>query len=187
MPYCDALKDLAYWFRQLWAESLGKKDEVGPTPINALGVTDQHSQLQLYMEGPLDKVIIFIAVKKYQKTLLIPRAYPRLEGLRYLGGHTLNKLIAAERMATEYSLTKNRRVNCTVTLPELNAFTLGQLLYLLETATVFAGSLYQVNPFDQPGVEEGKKLTYGIMGRKGYEVKKREIKEGGRKFKKYII
>lgn len=187
MPYCDALKDLAYWFRQLWAESLGKKDEVGPTPINALGVTDQHSQLQLYMEGPLDKVIIFIAVKQYQKTLPIPRAYPGLEGLRYLGGHTLNELIAAERMATEYSLTKNRRVNCTVTLPELNAFTLGQLLYLLETATVFAGSLYQVNPFDQPGVEEGKKLTYGIMGRKGYEVKKREIKEGGRKFKKYII
>jgi len=187
MPYCDALKDLAYWFRQLWAESLGKKEEVGPTPINALGVTDQHSQLQLYMEGPLDKVIIFIAVKKYQETLLIPRAYPGLEGLRYLGGHTLNELIVAERMATEYSLTKNRRVNCTVTLPELNAFTLGQLLYLLEAATVFAGSLYQVNPFDQPGVEEGKKLTYGIMGRKGYEVKKREIKEGGRKFKKYII
>jgi len=187
MPYCDALKDLAYWFRQLWAESLGKKDEVGPTPINALGVTDQHSQLQLYMEGPLDKVIIFIAVKKYQETLLIPRAYPGLEGLRYLGGHTLNELIVAERMATEYSLTKNRRVNCTVTLPELNAFTLGQLLYLLETATVFAGSLYQVNPFDQPGVEEGKKLTYGIMGRKGYEVKKREIKEGGKKLTKYII
>jgi glucose-6-phosphate isomerase len=187
MPYCDALKDLAYWFRQLWAESLGKKDEVGPTPINALGVTDQHSQLQLYMEGPLDKVIIFIAVKQYQETLPIPRAYPGLEGLRYLGGHTLNELIAAERMATEYSLTKNRRVNCTVTLPELNTFTLGQLLYLLEAATVFAGSLYQVNPFDQPGVEEGKKLTYGIMGRKGYEVKKREIKEGGRKFKKYII
>jgi glucose-6-phosphate isomerase len=90
-------------------------------------------------------------------------------------------------MPTEHILTTNRRVNCTVTLPELNAFTLGQLLYLLEAATVFAGSLYQVNPFDQPGVEEGKKLTYGIMGRKGYEVKRREIREGGKKLQKYII
>ena len=187
MPYCDALKDLAFWFRQLWAESLGKKEGVGPTPINALGVTDQHSQLQLYMEGPLDKVIIFIAVKKFHETLSIPRAYPALEGARYLGNHTINELIEAERMATEYSLTKNRRVNCTITLPLLNAFTLGQILCLLEAATVFAGFLYRVNPFDQPGVEEGKKLTYGIMGRKGYEEKRREIREGGRKLKQYII
>jgi glucose-6-phosphate isomerase len=187
MPYCDALKDLAYWFRQLWAESLGKKQEVGPTPINALGVTDQHSQLQLYLEGPLDKVIIFIAIKQYHEILPIPKAYPALEGIRYLGDHTLNELIEAERMATEYSLTKNRRVNCTITLPELNAFTLGQLLYLLEVTTLFAGSLYQVNPFDQPGVEEGKKLTYGIMGRKGHEGKGREIKKGSRRLKKYVI
>jgi glucose-6-phosphate isomerase len=187
MPYCDALKDLAYWFRQLWAESLGKRRDIGPTPINALGVTDQHSQLQLYMEGPLDKVIIFIAVKQYHEILSIPKAYPALEGIRYLGNHALNELIEVERMATEYSLTKNRRVNCTITLPELNAFTLGQLLYLLETATVFAGALYQVNPFDQPGVEEGKKYTYGIMGRKGYEEKRREIKQGGRRLKRYIM
>jgi glucose-6-phosphate isomerase len=187
MPYCDALKDLAYWFRQLWAESLGKRKEVGPTPINALGVTDQHSQLQLYMEGPLDKVIIFIAVKQFHDTLPIPKAYQALEGIKYLGSHTLNELIDAERMATEYTLVKNKRANCTITLPELNAFTLGQLLYLLEVATVFAGSFYQVNPFDQPGVEEGKKLTYGIMGRKGFEGKRREIKEGGGKLRGYII
>jgi glucose-6-phosphate isomerase len=187
MPYSDALKELSFWFRQLWAESLGKNEEVGPTPINALGVTDQHSQLQLYMEGPLDKVIIFIAVKRFQQTLSIPRAYTSLEGACYLGNHTMNELIEAERMATEHSLTKNRRVNCTISLPLINACTVGQLFYFLEVATVFAGSLYQVNPFDQPGVEEGKKLTYGIMGRKGYEEKKREIRQGGRKSKKYII
>ena len=182
MPYVDALKDVADWFRQLWAESLGKRFsltgevvEIGPTPIKALGVTDQHSQLQLYMEGPQNKVIVFSKVKSYQYEVPIPKDYSNIEGVGYLGGHTLSELIQAERRATERALTNNKRPNLTITLPAVNAFTLGQLFFLLEVAIAFAGGLYGINPFDQPGVEEGKKFTYGLMGRKGFEDKKKEI------------
>lgn len=182
MPYVDALKDVADWFRQLWAESLGKRFsltgevvETGPTPIKALGVTDQHSQLQLYIEGPCNKVIMFAKVKSYQYEVPIPKDYSEIEGVGYLGGHSLSELIQAERKATEQALTNNKRPNLTITLPAVNAFTLGQLFFLLEVATAFAGALYGINPFDQPGVEEGKRFTYGLMGRKGFEDKKKEI------------
>ena len=184
MPYVDALKDVADWFRQLWAESLGKRfslsgavAEVGSTPIKALGVTDQHSQLQLYIEGPHDKVILFAVVTHYHHEVSIPKDYQDLEGLGYLGGHTLNELIHAEQSATERALTNNQRPNLTITLPEVNAFTLGQLFFLLEVSTACAGALYGINPFDQPGVEEGKRFTYGLMGRRGFEDKRREIEE----------
>jgi len=182
MPYVDALRDVADWFRQLWAESLGKRFsltgdvvESGPTPIKALGVTDQHSQLQLYIEGPHNKVIMFADVKNYQHEVPIPKDYSDIDGVGYLGGHTLNELIQSERRATEQALTNNKRPNFTITLPAVNAFTLGQLFFLLEVATAFAGSLYGINAFDQPGVEEGKRFTYGLMGRKGFEDKKKEV------------
>ena len=182
MPYVDALKDVADWFRQLWAESLGKRFsltgeivETGQTPINALGVTDQHSQLQLYTEGPRNKVIIFAGVSTYHHEVPIPRDYRGLEGVGYLGGHTLNELIQAERKGTEQALTNNKRPNLTISVPAVNAFTLGQLFFLLEAATAYAGALYGINPFDQPGVEEGKNFTYGLMGRQGFEDKKKEI------------
>jgi len=182
MPYVDALKDVADWFRQLWAESLGKRFsltgemiETGPTPIKALEVTDQHSQLQLYIEGPHNKVIVFAKVTSYQYEVPIPKDYSDIEGVGYLGGHTLSELIQAERSATEHVLTNNKRPNLTITLPVVNAFTLGQLFFLLEVATAFTGGLYSINPFDQPGVEEGKKFAYGLMGRKGFEDKKKEI------------
>ncbi len=194
MPYVDALKDIADWFRQLWAESLGKKYAVdgqevyaGPTPIKALGVTDQHSQSQLYNEGPNNKAIVFLAVADYGADITIPEMYKELEGVGYLGGHGLAELIQAERRATELALTKNRRPNATITLPRVNPFTVGQLLYLLEVQTAYAGTLYNINPFDQPGVEEGKQLTYGLMGRKGYEKKREEVENQAGKDKRYII
>jgi glucose-6-phosphate isomerase len=194
MPYADALKDVADWFRQLWAESLGKRFsltgeivETGPTPIKALGVTDQHSQLQLYIEGPHNKVIVFAKVKDYQHEVPIPQDYGDIEGVGYLGGHTLSELIQAERRATERALTNNKRPNLTITLPAVNAFTLGQLFFLLEASTAFAGALYCINPFDQPGVEEGKRFTYGLMGRKGFEDKKQEIEEKRDTKNNYII
>ena len=113
--------------------------------------------------------------------------YKELEGVGYLGGHGLAELIQAERRATELALTKNRRPNATITLPRVNPFTVGQLLYLLEVQTAYAGTLYNINPFDQPGVEEGKQLTYGLMGRKGYEKKREEVENQAGKDKRYII
>jgi glucose-6-phosphate isomerase len=181
MPYSDRLRDIADWFRQLWAESLGKKTtldgataHVGPTPVNALGTTDQHSQVQLYMEGPFDKVVTFIVPEDYGSDLLIP-GYPPAASLSYLEGGSLGKLIRSEYQATVVALTKNGRPNCTIHLPEVSAEYLGGLLYLMEVQTVFAGGLFNVNPLDQPGVEQGKDYTYALMGRAGYEGAKAEF------------
>ncbi|MGH7466651.1 MAG: glucose-6-phosphate isomerase [Longimicrobiales bacterium] len=176
MPYSDRLYLTADWFRQLWAESLGKRVDldgrqvcVGPTPIKALGATDQHSQLQLYMEGPFDKTITLLAVESFPIDVAIPNLYPEIEGLSYLGGHTLGELLEAERNATAMALARHGRMNLTIRLPTLNAHALGQLLMMLQIATVYAGVLYNVDPLDQPGVELGKQLTYALMGRSGFE------------------
>ena len=176
MPYSDRLYSVADWFRQLWAESLGKRfgrdgGEVftGPTPVKALGATDQHSQVQLYMEGPFDKTITFLAVAERDGDVPIPSLYGEIDALGYLGGHTLGELLDAERRATAAALTDRGRMNMTLTLPRIDEHALGQLLMLLEIATVYAGGLYGVDPLDQPGVELGKKLTYGQMGRPGAE------------------
>jgi len=194
LPYSNSLKDIADWYRQLWAESLGKKynnkGEVvhtGQTPVKALGVTDQHSQLQLYIEGPNDKVITFLSIEKYQSKVGIPLEYENIKDISYLSGHSLNELIRAERDATELSLTKNLKPNCNIVFPEINEFTVGQILFMLEVQTAFAGGLYHINAFDQPGVEEGKLFAYGILGRNGFEHKKEEIKKRPPKNKTWII
>ncbi|TDX48789.1 glucose-6-phosphate isomerase [Orenia marismortui] len=182
MPYAHDLKDVADWYRQLWAESLGKKVNragevinVGPTPVKALGATDQHSQVQLYMEGPFDKVVTFIEVEKYKETLEIADGYEDISGVSYLGGHTFNELLTVEKQATELALTENNRLNCTVTFPEVNAFTIGQFFYMYELATAFAGELYDIDAFNQPGVELGKQYAYGVLGREGFAEKKEEF------------
>jgi glucose-6-phosphate isomerase len=193
MPYAHRLRDFADWYRQLWAESLGKEKSLdrkevhaGQTPIKALGATDQHSQLQLYMEGPFDKVITFLSVNKYPREVKIPRSFGSMEGIAYLGGHSLGELLKAEEESTALALTKNSRPNCTFTVPEISAYTLGQLIYLYEVQTAFAGALYQINPFDQPGVELGKKYASGMMGRKGFEQYRREV-ERSRKRKRLTV
>ncbi len=182
MPYSHSLKDVADWYRQLWAESLGKKLDqednvvnVGPTPIKALGATDQHSQAQLYMEGPYDKVITFLEVENYERKLEIAPGYEEISGVSYLGGHTFNELIKVEKKATELALTKNNRPNCTIKFPEVNAFTVGQFIYLFELQTAFSGQLYNINAFNQPGVELGKKYAYGVLGREKFADKKEEF------------
>ncbi len=174
MPYADGLKPMAEWFCQLWAESLGKLG-MGLTPYPSLGTTDQHSQLQLWMEGPEDKVVIFIRVNDYGSYIEIPKVFNEIEGLNYLGGHTLSELIKAEQESTELALAKIKRPNMTINIPKINAYYIGQLFHFFEIATVFMGFLYGINPFNQPGVEEGKNFTYGVMGRKGYEAKKEEV------------
>ena len=173
--YSSYLWGAAFWYRQLWAESLGKRVdrngqvvEAGQTPVAALGATDQHSQLQLYTEGPRDKMITFWEVEKPRVDLKIPKDFAKYESTAYLGGKSLGALLRAERVATEAALTRAGRPNCRWTLPRLDEYTLGAFFQLLEFQTAFAGELYGVDAFDQPGVELGKKMTYGLMGRKGF-------------------
>jgi glucose-6-phosphate isomerase len=176
MAYSDRLYSMADWYRQLWAESLGKRldrhgAEVhsGPTPVKALGATDQHSQVQLYIEGPYDKTITFLAAREPGMDLGIPRIYEDVPELGYLGGRTLGELLEAERQATSAALAEQGRMNMTIELPSIDAHALGQLFMMLQIATVYAGSFYDVDPLDQPGVELGKQLTFALMGRPGYD------------------
>jgi glucose-6-phosphate isomerase len=182
MPYADSLRFMSDWYAQLWAESLGKRYALdgreiyaGQTPVKALGVTDQHSQVQLYTEGPFDKVITFLGVDRYRAEVVIPHAYDHIQDVAFLSGHTFNELIKAEQLATEYAVLKSGHINKTITLPEVNAFTIGELICLFELQTAFAGELLGLNAFDQPGVEEGKKATYALLGKPGFEAKKAEL------------
>jgi len=180
--YSDQLYLCADWYRQLWAESLGKRHgldgrvvSVGPTPVKALGVTDQHSQVQLYKEGPDDKIYTFLTVGVFPRTIAIPPAGGSAEAISYLGGHTLNELLAAEERATEAALWREGRPVARIVFPEVNAENLGGYYHFLEVQTVATGGLFGIDPLDQPGVEEGKQFAYGIMGRPGFEKKLREI------------
>jgi len=180
-PYSNRLWGMAFWFRQLWAESLGKRTDrsgavvqTGQTPIAALGTTDQHSQVQLYMEGPNDKVFSFWTVKNQPDPGRIPSKKTGFEAMDYLCGQTLEKLLDAERRSTEAALSENSRPNCTYTLDRIDAEHIGALFQLLEFQTAFAGEMLNINAFDQEGVELGKKFTFGLMGRKGFsDYKKR--------------
>jgi glucose-6-phosphate isomerase len=192
MPYDDGLREIAFWFRQLWAESLGKAKDLngktinsGQTPVVALGATDQHSQLQLYMEGPFDKMVTFWRVEKHNANLTIPKV--KEKDFAYLSGHSLGELINAEAQATQLALTKAGRSSMSLTLPELNPFTVGQLLFWLGVQTYFTGGLYNINPLDQPGVEAGKDNIQGILGRPGFENQAKEVKNWQQKTKRYIV
>lgn len=184
MPYSDRLRAFARWFGQLWAESLAKSSDLegnpthsGQTPQPAVGATDQHSQLQLYLDGPPDKVVMFLRVEDHGRDIEIPTAYGDLEGVGYLSGKSLGALLNMEQRATELALQKHGRMTLTLTLPQLNPFTLGQLFMLFEAATVFAGALHRVNSWDQPAAEEGRRLTFGLAGRKGWEDRAAEVEE----------
>jgi glucose-6-phosphate isomerase len=178
MPYADGLKDVAAWFVQLWAESLGKVradgTSVGPTPLPSVGATDQHAQVQLFMEGPRDKTVTFIKVEGREAEGPIPGRHPERPELAYLQGHTLGELLEVERQATAGALAARGRLNCTITVPALNARSVGALLYLFELATAYAGELYEVNAFNQPGVELGKNFAYAMLGRPGSEAARAE-------------
>ncbi|HZK48150.1 MAG TPA: glucose-6-phosphate isomerase [Thermoleophilia bacterium] len=176
MPYSRALRDVAVWYRQLWAESLGKAVDrrgrtvhVGPTPIDALGATDQHSQVQLYTEGPDDKVFTFLRVDEFSYDVVIPDLHAAEESLAYLGGRSMSDLLNAEQEATAWALAQRGRPSLTISVPRVDAGSVGQVLYLLEVAVSVAGELYDINAFDQPGVELGKQATYALMGRAGFE------------------
>ncbi len=175
MPYSDRLREFAAWYAQLWAESLGKRLDrrgaevhAGPTPVGATGATDQHSQVQLYMEGPFDKVVTFLRVEHPGEDVTIPGRQGLPEELAYLSGHTLGELLLAEQEATSAALARMGRMNLALSLPSLTAESMGELIMFYQVATGFAGAWYGVNPFDQPGVELGKRLTFAAMGRPGF-------------------
>ncbi|MCK4375215.1 MAG: glucose-6-phosphate isomerase, partial [Candidatus Brocadiae bacterium] len=176
MPYSSALRRLADWYCQLWAESLGKRDGlsgkdvfVGPTPIGAAGVTDQHSVMQLYQDGPFDKVITLMEVAEPLPAGDVAICAGESEAeLSYLAGTTFGRLFAAELTATRCALRDKQRPNMTLRIPRVGARTLGELFMFFEYAVTYSGCLYDVNTFDQPGVELGKEYTYGLMGREGY-------------------
>ena len=182
MPYADGLKELSLWFRQLWAESLGKRVDLsgaevfeGQTPVAALGAVDQHSQIQLYVESPNDKLIGFIAVEKHKKRVRIPPDGSAGE-TGYLSGATLDRLLRAEREGTEVALTRAGRPNYTLTIPALQPGVIGALLYLLETAVVYTGRLMGINPYDQPGVEAGKRAAAALLGKSGTEDERKGLR-----------
>jgi glucose-6-phosphate isomerase len=184
MPYSDRLREFVEWYRQLWAESLGKKLDregrtvhTGPTPVGAIGATDQHSQVQLFMEGPFDKAITFVTVDRTTEDVTIPERADLPADLAYLPGHTLGELLNAEYEATSAALAQMGRMSCTLRFPDLSAGTLGEAIMFFQLATGYAGVWYGIDPFDQPGVELGKRLTYGAMGRPGYG--KQAVAEGG--------
>jgi len=183
MPYSYHLKDLADWYRQLWAESLGKAEDlagnevhIGPTPVKALGTTDQHSQVQLYREGPNDKLFTFLQVRNFDKDIKIGPAPDYAPELGFLAGKDLSKLLNNEKKATEYALLESKRPCLTVLFDRVNAYTVGQFIYLFEVTTSFAGALFNINPYDQPAVELGKEAAFALMGRQGYEELAQEIK-----------
>jgi len=193
MPYTDRLRELAEWYRQLWAESLGKRLDragkvvhAGPTPVAAVGATDQHSQVQLFMEGPFDKVITFATVENLGVDLPIPDVSAESDSpaadvpadLGYLPGHTLGELLRAEYEATSAALAQMGRMSCTLSLPDLRAATIGEVIMFFQLATGYAGAWYGIDPFDQPGVELGKRLTYAALRRPGYELVAEEVPAG---------
>jgi len=183
MPYSARLKYLPEWFSLLWAESLGKEFDIfgnkvntGLTPLKAEGVTDQHSLLQLFNEGPNDKVINFIRVEEFDTMLQIPNIF-QYTGLGYLSAKTINELMNAEANSTRVSVTDYQKPNVTITIPKINEYYLGQLFYMLMMQTAITGALYNINPFDQPGVEQCKNYIYALMERIGYEESARILQE----------
>ena len=182
MPYSSRLRYVPDWFVHLWAESLGKVIDndgnivhSGQTPLKAIGATDQYSQMQLYNEGPNDKIINFVRVGEFDNSLEIPKIF-EYTGIRYLGGKTINELLDAEADSTKVTLADNSRPTVSIIMPKIDGYHLAQLLYMLEVQTAIAGELYNVNTFNQEGVEQAKNYTYGLMGRSGYEESASEIK-----------
>ncbi|NOX75768.1 MAG: glucose-6-phosphate isomerase [Gammaproteobacteria bacterium] len=164
MPYADNLRLVVNWYRQLWAESLGKIDAEGRhrgmSPVENHGVTDQHSQLQLMLQGPDDKQVTFLADPGVRhKGRRIPTRFQDLPAVAPLSGHTIGELFISELKGTRETLTRRGRPNRTITLHDRDAYAIGELIMLLEMETVVVAELMGVNAFDQPAVEESKVLT----------------------------
>ncbi|HXV36640.1 MAG TPA: glucose-6-phosphate isomerase [Myxococcota bacterium] len=178
MPYADALEPFARWYVQLVAESLGKRTRrgarergVGPTPLAARGTTDQHSQLQLFVDGPPDKWVTFVAVERFRRAQPIAGGDPA----PYLAGVELGALLRAEQRGTAVALAAARRPTAQWLLPAIHPQSIGQLFFAHALQTAYQGALYGIDAYDQPGVEAGKVAAFALIGREGYDAKRAEI------------
>lgn len=166
MPYSSLLKDFSSWFVQLWAESLGKKVDMqgnevntGFTPIASYGATDQHSQVQLFIEGPKDKVLIFLELESFGHDYPLVNDIPA-PSLKKLAPFSLGQLMQAELQGTKKALEVADKPYMSLILPELNEKYLGQVILYFEALTALTGIMLNINPFDQPGVEHGKRYAF---------------------------
>ena len=194
MPYADSLKYVADWYCQLWGESLGKEKDVdgnivnvGQTPLKCLGATDQHSLIQLFNEGPYDKVITFLEVANYRTDIFIPAGCDKVPDVNFLCNNTMGTLLSNELYATKYALTKRGRSNFTITLDKVDEYHIGALLYMLQMQTAYIGVMLNINAYNQPGVEGGKNAVYALFGRKGYEAFAEEMKNAPQDVDKYTV
>ncbi len=183
MPYSSRLRYVPDFYTQLWAESLareydknGNKINNNPTPIKALGVSDQHSQMQMFCEGKNDKVITFIRVDEFDNELNIPNIF-EYTGVNYLGGKSINRLMNAQADATAAALCDYNRPNLTIRLPKINEYYLAQLFYMFEMQTAIIGELYDIDAFVQVESDNIKNYTYALMGKLGYEESAHELNE----------
>ena len=158
MAYADRLERFTHWYVQLWAESLGKNGK-GTTPVAALGPVDQHSQVQLYLGGPRDKLFTVVTVATARLGPRIDPELAKLAGEPGFGGKTIGDLAAAEGRATAETLAKNGCPVRTLALARLDETSLGELLMHFMLETIVAAHLMGVDAFDQPAVEEGKVLA----------------------------
>jgi glucose-6-phosphate isomerase len=188
--YSNLLVEFGLWFMQLWGESLGKRfslsgEEIkaGTTPLACTGATDQHSLLQLYKEGPDDKTFGFVKIDQLPDDLTITGAFPDQIEYSYFEGHTMQEQLQIEQLATEVSLAKSERPCYRITLRDNSAPVLGALFYFYEALTVLMAGLYGVNPYDQPGVEEGKRIAYALLGRKDYQDRKEDYQKELEKYR----
>lgn len=171
MPYSSKLKNFTSWFVQLWAESLGKKENLegetvhtGLTPISAYGSTDQHSQMQLFMEGPRDKLFFLLEIKKFSNQVSLHNEID-LPSFQLLSKTSLEELMSAEFTGAKKAMTENDLPIVSLTIEELNEKTLGSLIIFFELLTALMGEVMRINPFDQPGVELGKIYTKQILSK----------------------
>lgn len=174
MTYSVQLQEFGRWYRQLWAESLGKEGK-GILPIKAWGPADQHSQAQFYTEGELLHSLLFLRVETTDDNYTIEDV--DVDQVKYLEGHDFHSILLAEQESTALALKKLDRPSATLSIEKVNAYTLGQLFMVFELAVVYLAELFEINAFDQPGVEEGKQMMYALLDRKGWEEKKAEVEE----------
>jgi len=170
--YCDRLSSFGDWFCQLWAESLGKRTNgraVGQTPVRAIGSTDQHSLLQLFMEGPEDHCLTFLSIGGPWPKVPVPDMGVLSPSLSEFGGKDINEVFDALRQGTMAALVSRKRPIATIHVPHLDERSIGALFAHFEIETALAGYLLGIDPFDQPGVETGKRFAHGIMGKQGMD------------------
>ncbi|MBU2580458.1 MAG: glucose-6-phosphate isomerase [Alphaproteobacteria bacterium] len=158
MPYADKLGYLARWFVQLWAESLGKRGE-GTTPIAAMGPLDQHSQLQLFMDGPREHLVTLMRIETAGTGPVIDPDMARLAGADYMGGRTIGDVVAAQAKALPEALAKAGRPVRSIDIHSLDESAIGGVMMHFMIETILAGRMLGIDPFDQPAVELAKVLT----------------------------